>query len=97
MADTTPPTNVIPMINPEEVVEEVAPRPEEFLGEAVDWLAPLEGEEMDTMREQNAITSIWIGVNSLNMDGYDSVPNLLRLIADEVEWQQTHGTPKATP
>ncbi len=70
------------------------PRPEEFIGDPVDWIAPISDEEEEEFAEQNAIHLFWIGINQLQVLGYENVPNLLRLIADEVAWQIEHGSPK---
>ena len=70
------------------------PRPEEFVGEAVDWIQPVTEEEQEDFIEQNAIHLFWIGINQLLLNGYPDVPHLLTLIAEEVKWQQEHGAPK---
>jgi hypothetical protein len=60
----------------------------ETLGlEPNDWLVH-DGDDIDECISNNAITSIWVGVNTLNLHGYADVPHLLRLIAGEVEYQQ---------
>ncbi len=75
--------------DPDELVPE---RPEEFIGDKVDWVSLADNPEDEIeILQNNAIHLFWIGITQLLSTGYPTVPKLLRLIADEVEWQQKNG------